>query len=60
MKLNARMRPHEKPARPSKKQTIQEKPHSLFNNSFWQFVFSFIAVIAVVLVIVLVLSVQMG
>ena len=42
------------------KRTIQEKPHSLFNKTFYQFLFSFIAVIAGVLVFVLVLGVQIS
>jgi hypothetical protein len=40
--------------------TIQQKPHSLFNKSFYQFLFSFVGVIAAVLVVVLVLGVQVG
>jgi hypothetical protein len=40
--------------------TIQQKPNSLFNKSFYQFLFSFVGVIAAVLVVVLVLGVQVG
>lgn len=36
----------------------EEKPQTLFNKTFYQFLFSFIAVIAGVLVFVLVLGVQ--
>jgi hypothetical protein len=42
------------------KKTIVGKPESLFNKTFYQFLFSFIAVIAGVLVFVLVLGVQVS